>query len=84
MSSPPRRRPRTFDPRRYARSQEARLVAGFFVLLFVVGGGLIWAFYGWQAALLGAACMLGGLISFLLLYLLVSLVGWWANRVLDE
>jgi len=85
MSDSPRRRAnRTFDPRRYARSQEVQLVAGFFVLLYLVGGALIWWFYGGPAAVLGITCITGGLIFFLLIYLLFSLIGWWANRTLDE
>lgn len=79
-----RRTRRSFDPRRYARAQEVRLVAGFFVLLYGVGGALIWWFYGRAAALLGLACITGGLLFFLLIYALFSLIGWWANRVLDE
>lgn len=87
MSSPPAARSRTrrsFNPRRYARSQEVRLVFGFFVLLYLVGGALIWWFYGRAAAALGLVCITGGLFFFLLIYGLVTLIGWWANRVLDE
>jgi hypothetical protein len=69
-----------FDPFRFARTTEGQLVVGFFVLLYVVGGGLIWGFYGSGGAILGWACMTGGLLAFLLLYGLVSLIGWWANR----
>jgi hypothetical protein len=75
-----RRQSRGFDPFRFARSTEGQLVIGFFVLLYVVGGGLIWYFYGRAGALLGWLCMTGGLLFFLLLYAIVSLIGWWANR----
>ncbi len=79
----PRKR-RGFDARRYARTQEVRLVVGFFVLLYLVGGALIWWFYGRAAALLGLGCISGGLLFFLLVYAMVTLIGWWANRVLEE
>ena len=75
-----RRQSRGFDPLRFARSTEGHLVIGFFVLLYVVGGGLIWYFYGLGGALLGWLCMTGGLLFFLLLYAIVSAIGWWANR----
>ena len=75
-------RRRGFDPWRFARSTEGQLVIGFFVLLYGVGGALIWTFYGAGGALLGWVCMTGGLILFLLLYGIVSLIGWWANREL--
>lgn len=55
-------------------------MAGFFIILLTVGGGLIWIFYGGYAALLGMACMLGGLLFFLLLYGLVWLMGRWAGE----
>jgi len=52
---------------------------GFAVLLYVLGGGLIWFFYGLYAALLGIGCMTGGILFLLLLYSLVSLIGRWAE-----
>ena len=55
-------------------------VVGFFVLLYVVGGGLIWLFFGLRGALLGMVCMTGGLFLFLLLYGLVWLLGKWAGE----
>jgi hypothetical protein len=73
-----------FDPRRYARSQEVRMVAGFFAITIVLGGAGIWYFYGFQPAVLGVTCILGGLLAFLLLYGLVSLIGRWANRQFEE
>ena len=70
---------RGFSPRRFAVSTEVRLVAGFFVLLYVVGGGLIWLFYGIGGAFFGLSCTTGGLFLFLLLYGLVWLLGKWAG-----
>ncbi len=45
------------DLRKYQRQTNVRLVTGFFVLLVVVGGGLIAVFFGPRAALLGVLCM---------------------------
>ena len=38
------------------------------------------AAFGLGGALLGWVCMTGGLLFFLLLYAIVSAIGWWANR----
>ena len=69
-----------FSPRQFARSTEMRLFLAFALLLYGVGGGLIWLFYGLPAMLLGAACVTGGLGMIGLLYGLVSLVGRWAGE----
>ena len=74
------RRRSTFNARRFAHSTEARLVVAFFLLLYLVGGGLIWFFYGRAAALLGLACMTGGLCFFLILYAIMSLIGYLAGE----
>lgn len=65
---------------RYAQREEVRLFIGFFIILYVVGGGLIWFFNGVPAMLLGMACMTGGLVFFLLLYGLMSLIGYWVGE----
>ncbi|MBE2238462.1 MAG: hypothetical protein IAE81_11780 [Caldilineaceae bacterium] len=74
------RRRRGFEPIRFVRTTEGQLVIGFFVILYVVGGVLIWYYYGLGGAIAGWLCITGGLFFFLLLYGLVSLAGWWANR----
>lgn len=66
--------------KRFMRGTEIQLVVGFFVLLYVVGGGLIWIFYGQPAAILGMLCMTGGLLFFLLLYGIVWALGKWAGE----
>ncbi len=50
------------DLKQYARQTNVRLVAGFLVLLLLVGDGLIYLFYGRYAALMGAMCILAGLV----------------------
>ena len=42
------------------------------MLLFLVGLGLIWFFYGSQVALLGLLCMLGGLVPIGLVILIMG------------
>lgn len=68
------------DPARFVQTTEGQLVIGFFVILYVVGGALIWYYYGLGGAVAGWLCITGGLLFFLLLYGLVSLAGWWAER----
>lgn len=62
------------DLRRYARQTNVRLVAGFLLILFVIGDGLIWWFYGRQAALLGLVCLLAGLAPLILIALFLWLL----------
>ena len=61
----------TKDLRKYARQTNVRLFIGFFIILFFVGEGLIYLFYGREAAFLGLLCLVGGsapiiLIGFIL------------------
>jgi len=56
----------------YASQTKFRLVLWFILILFIVGLGLIWLFYGRNAALIGFLCLLGagipiGLIAIILL-----------------
>lgn len=68
-----------FSARQFARSMEMRLFLAFALLLYTVGGGLIWFFYG-LPAMLRWLCITGGLGMIGLLYGLVSLVGRWAGE----
>ena len=62
-----------------ARDERRRAFA-FGLLLYVVGGGLIWSFYGRGAMLVGLGCITGGVIFFAALYGLVWLVGRWVGE----
>ena len=63
----------TRDLRRYARQTNFRLFAGFLLLLLGLGEGLIWSFYGREAAILGFVCLLGGVVPIVLIWLLLLL-----------
>jgi hypothetical protein len=55
---------------------DRNLLLGFFALLFVVGGGLIWLLYGGGAAALGIVCIaLGAVLAGLVLFIMLAL-GW--------
>jgi hypothetical protein len=58
----------THDLRKYARQTNVRLLTGFILILFIIGDGLIYIFYGRQAALLGVICLIFGLIPLLLIW----------------
>jgi glutamate-1-semialdehyde aminotransferase len=60
------------DLRKYARQTQIQLIVGGIIMLFVVGLGLIAAFYGIEAALLGFVCLLG---AFLPISAIVLLLG---------
>lgn len=55
------------DLRAYARGTGARLIAGALFLLFVVGGGLIFIFYGSSGAALGLGCLLAAMVPVVLI-----------------
>ncbi|MGQ9832689.1 MAG: hypothetical protein ACUVRJ_02650 [Candidatus Villigracilaceae bacterium] len=69
----------TRDLREYARQTNVRLVVGALLLLFIVGDGLIYYFYGAGAALMGFLCLLGGLLPVALTILAVALLDWLAK-----
>lgn len=68
------------DMRKYARQTNFRLWVGFILLLFLVGGGLIYWFYGGRAALLGLVCLVVGLLPLLLIWLILVGLEWVAKR----
>ncbi len=55
-------RPPSTNTRAHRARTDRNLLLGFFALLFIVGGGLIWYFYGAGAAALGVACMALGAV----------------------
>ncbi len=58
---PPVNRPTNM--RELHRRTDRNLIIGGLVILFVVGGGLIWLLYGVEQALMAELCM-GGLLAF--------------------
>lgn len=57
------------DLRRYAHQTNVRLFIGGLLLLFLVGDGLIYIFYGPASAITGLLCLLGGLSPLVLIWL---------------
>ena len=74
----------TRDLRKYAAQTNIRLLAGFILLLFVVGDGLIYVFYGPQGAIFGLLCLLAGLLPLILIGLLLWGLELLVKRVNDQ
>ncbi|MDO8754459.1 MAG: hypothetical protein Q7J80_11235, partial [Anaerolineales bacterium] len=57
------------DLRKYVKETNTRILIGAFILLFVVGLGLIWDIYGFSAAVSGFLCLLGATVPIALIFL---------------
>jgi hypothetical protein len=68
------------DLRHHAAQTNRRLILGGIAILFVVGDGLIYIFYGQRAALLGLVCLVAGLAPLVLIWGALALIGWIADR----
>jgi TM2 domain-containing membrane protein YozV len=64
------------DLRKYAHQTNIRLAIGAVFLLFIIGDGLIYLFYGGGAALMGILCLLGGMVPVALVLLVLLLFEW--------
>ena len=74
------KKPAPSNPRAHRARTDRNLLLGFFALLFVVGGGLIWYFYGAGAAALGVLCIAAGAVLVGVLALLMVGLEWLSNR----
>ena len=70
----------TRDLREYTRNTQTRIIFGFLVLVFLVGDGLIYIFYGKGAALVGLGCILGALLP----VGIITLFLWVTERMLKN
>ncbi len=68
------------DLRQYARQTNVRLAIGALLLLFLVGDGLIYVFYGSNAAFLGFICLLLGLAPLILVWGALEIMNWFVKR----
>ena len=66
--------------RRYARQTNFRLIAGFTILLFFVGDGLIYLFFGQGAALMGLICLAGVALPLSLILIALWIIEWVAKK----
>ena len=68
------------DLRKYASQTTFRLIVGALFVLFIVGDGLIYSFYGSSAALMGLLCLLAGMVPVALIVLILFLLEWIRKR----
>jgi len=68
------------DLRKFSRDTNVRLALGAFILLFVVGIGLIWAIYGQGAAGMGFLCLLAALAPIVLILAIFLAIEWILGR----
>jgi hypothetical protein len=68
------------DLREYAKNTQLRLILGFLLLVFLIGDGLIFLFYGVGAGLSGLICLLGALLPVVLVIFFL----WVADRVVKN
>ena len=71
---------RTRDLRKYANQTNFRLILGALGLIFLIGVGLIYLFYGSQAAVMGVFCIVLGLIPMLLIGVMLYGLDWIVRR----
>lgn len=68
------------DLREYARQTNVRLALGAFILLFVIGVGLVWLIYGGNAAGMAFTCLLAALVPVILISLIFLAIEWILKR----
>ncbi|HLO15785.1 MAG TPA: hypothetical protein VK206_13210 [Anaerolineales bacterium] len=64
------------DLREYARQTNVRLAIGAFLLLFIIGVGLIWFIYGGNAAGMAFTCLLAAAAPVVLILLVFFAMDW--------
>ena len=64
------------DLREYAKQTNVRLALGAFLLLVVVGVGLIWLIYGEGAAGMGLVCLLAAAFPVILILFVFLAIEW--------
>ena len=74
----------TRDLRKYARNTNLQVLAGFLLILFVVGDVLIYFVYGKAAAMLGLTCILAGVAPLVLIALILFALDWFVKRAQDK
>lgn len=68
------------DLRRYAKQTNIQLIVGFLLILFIVGDGLIYLFYGQGAAIMGIICLLAGIAPVILIFTALWIIDWIVRR----
>jgi hypothetical protein len=62
------------DLRKYTQVTNFRIIIGSIILIFIVGDGLIYLFYGSSSALMGLICLLLGFVPVVLIILFIIIM----------
>ena len=68
------------DLRKYTKQTNFRLLLGAFILLFIVGVGLIWLIYGKGAGGMALVCLLAALVPIILILGMFLAIDWILSR----
>jgi hypothetical protein len=68
------------DLREYSKQTNIRLVLGAFILLFIIGVGLVWLIYGGDAAGMAFTCLLAALFPVILILSIFLAIEWILKR----
>lgn len=68
------------DLRKYTKETNFRLIFGAFILLFIVGVGLIWLIYGQGAGGMALVCLLAALAPVVLILGVFLAIDWILSR----
>jgi len=74
----------TRDLRKYDNQTNFRSLIGFLLLLFLVGDGLIYVFYGRESAVMGLICLAAGVAPLLIIGLILWGMEWVVKRANQE
>jgi hypothetical protein len=72
------------DLRKYARNTNLQLLLGFIFILVIVGGSLIYLFYGIEGTIFGLLCLLAGISPLILIGGILKGMEWIVKRANDE
>ena len=72
------------DLKNYAKQTRFRLIIGALLLIFIIGDGLIYLFYGPRAAVMGLICIGAGLIPVLLIIVIMQVMDWIVKRAREN
>ena len=70
----------TRDLRRYTRQTNIRLLIGFILLVIIVGGILVFLFFGPAALPAFFICLAAGLLPLVIIWLILTLMDWFVKR----
>jgi hypothetical protein len=68
------------DLRRYAQQTRTRLFIGMFILVYLIGEGLIYLLFGKNAALVGLFCLLGAFVPISIIVFILAIMDWVVKR----